>query len=205
MTFRLLRHTAWPALCSAALASACSSKPATADAFVSASLQPGGSGMCSIGFQSTIFEIGVATGTQPNTVKDGGSQAGGQVSVSCTVHPDNGGYDLSLFAELHDQGAMQLNSTSPVMSSGGQGVVGSFTKTVGTSSGQTFTANDCSISFTYMQEPVPNAAPIAGGRIWAHVSCQDAVGNSSFLLPDGGSTNQVCDAEADFLFENCGS
>jgi hypothetical protein len=203
MIFRLLRHAAWPALCSAVLASACSSSPAPPDAFVAASLQPGGAGKCSIGFQTKIFEVGVATGTQPNTVQNGKSQAGGEVSVSCTVHPDNGGYDLDLFVELHNQGAMQLNSTSPVMSSGGQGIIGSFTRDVG-GAGQTYNSNNCTISFQYMMEPVPNSMPIAGGRIWGHVSCPDAMGNSMFLT-DGGSASDVCDAEADFLFENCGS
>jgi hypothetical protein len=203
MNFRLLRHAAWPALCFAALAGACNSKPATADAFVSASLQPGGAGKCSLGFQTQIFEVGVSTGTQPNTVQDGKSQAGAQVSVSCTVHPDNGGWDLSLFVELHDKGAMQLNSTSPVMSSGGGGVIASFSRDVG-GAGQNYTANDCTISFKYMGENVPNAMPIADGRIWAHVSCPDAMGNSMFLT-DGGSASEECDAEADFLFENCGT
>jgi hypothetical protein len=202
MIFRLLRHAAWPALCSAAFASACSSKAAPADAYATATLQPGGAGMCSIGFQSMIFEVGVATGMQPNTIQNGGSQAGGQVSVSCTVHPDNGGYDLALFVELHGQGAMQVNSTSPVTTSGGQGVIGSFTHAVG-GTAQTYSASDCTIAFTYMQEPVPNSTPIAAGRIWGHVSCPDAVGNSSFVV-DGGSQSNVCDAEADFLFENCG-
>jgi hypothetical protein len=205
MIFRILRHAAWPALLAAAFAPACSSKAPPADAFALTTLQPGGAGHCSIGSQTTLIEVGVPVGTKPDTVQNGGSQAGGQVSVSCTVHPDSGGFDIDLSVELVGQGAMHVYSTASgaVTTSGAMGISATFSKSVG-SAGQSFTASDCSITYTYDHNPInPNITPIDAGRIWGHVSCVDAQANSDVILPDGGTAPQTCDAEADFLFENC--
>ena len=69
----------------------------------------------------------------------------------------------------------------------------------------TYRETDCTISFTYQQEAVPDNPPIAAGRIWGHISCPTAqVAGQTVMLPDGGTQNRQCDAEADFLFEQCG-
>jgi hypothetical protein len=204
MILRILRHAAWPALSAAAIASGCSSKAAPAEAYVVTSLQPGGAGVCrEFAQQTTLIQVGVATGTQPTTVPDGGSQAGAQVTVSCTVHPDSGGYDIDLSAELVGQGAISVHSTGSgtVTASGGMGLTATFAKSLG-GSGHSYTASDCTLTYMYNRGPVPNMMPIASGRIWAHVSCLDAQAMTDNVI-DGGTVPEVCDAEADFLFENC--
>jgi hypothetical protein len=174
------------------------------DAFAVASLQPGMGGACSFGQQVTLIEAGVATGTHPTTVSNGGSQGGAQVKVACTVHPDNNGYDIDLDVEIAGQGAMHVFSTGAgaVTSSGGTGISAAFSKSVG-GAGATFSANDCTLTYTYQMQPISNPMPVAPGRIWGHVSCPDAQSMVDVLLPDGGTVPQTCDAEADFLFENC--
>jgi hypothetical protein len=89
-----------------------------------------------------------------------------------------------------------------VTSSGAMGITATFSESVG-GSGQSYSASDCTLTYTYDHNPVPDSSPVAPGRIWAHVSCVDAMAMSSVLLPDGGTVPQTCDAEADFLFENC--
>jgi hypothetical protein len=204
MSLRILRHAAWPVLSVAAITSACSSKSAPPDAFAKTSLQPGMGGLCSFAQQTTLIEVGVPVGMKPDTVPNGGSQAGGQVNVGCTVHPDNGGYDIDLNVELVGQGAMHVYSTGAgaVTASGGTGISADFSKAVG-SSGETYSASDCTISYMYMRGTVPDSMPVAPGRIWAHVSCLDAQAMSNVITADGGTVSQTCDAEADFLFENC--
>ena len=44
-------------------------------------------------------------------------------------------------------------------------------------------------------QPVPTSPPIAAGRIWGHIKCPNAVSTST--------PGVACDAEADFLFEQC--
>jgi hypothetical protein len=173
------------------------------DAFALTTLQPGTGGLCSLGFQTRLMEVGIATGTHPSTVSNGQLQASAPVNVACTVHPDNNGYDIDLDVELAGQGAMHISSTGAgaVTSSGAMGISATFTKIVG-SSGQTFFANDCTFTYTYEMEPISTPTRVAPGRIWAHVSCPDAQGMTDFLV-DGGRVPEQCDAEADFLFENC--
>jgi hypothetical protein len=204
MILRILRHASWPVLSAAAITSACSSKSAPPDAFVVTSLQPGQGGLCSFAQQTTLIEVGVAVGMKPDTVQNGGSQAGGQVTVDCSVHPDSGGYDIDLSVELVGQGAMHVTSTGSgaVTSSGATGITATFSKSFG-SSGQSYSASDCTLTYKYMRNPVPDSTPVAPGRIWAHVSCLDAMAMSSVITMDGGTVPQTCDAEADFLFENC--
>jgi hypothetical protein len=174
------------------------------DAFALTSLQPGTGGLCSFAQQTTGIEVGVQTGTRPNTVPNGGSQAGAQVAVTCTVHPDNNGYDIDLSVVLAGQGDMHVYSTGAgaVTSSGAMGISATFSRAVG-GAAQAFSANDCTLTYTYQTKPISNPTPVAPGRIWAHVSCPDAQSMSDVLLPDGGTAPQQCDAEADFLFENC--
>jgi hypothetical protein len=174
------------------------------DAFAATSIQPGTSGVCSFAQQTAVIDVGVPTGSPPDTVSNGGSQAGAQVNVDCTVHPDNSGYDIDLNVEVVGQGAMHVYSTvaGAVASSGATGISATFSKSVG-GSAQSFSATDCTLTYMYQLAPVPNPMPVAPGRIWAHVSCPDAQTMVDVLLPDGGRVPEQCDVEADFLFENC--
>ena len=53
-----------------------------------------------------LIDIGQENRTQPTTVSDGNSQADGTVSVACTVHPNGGGFDVSLNVSLSSQGSI---------------------------------------------------------------------------------------------------
>jgi hypothetical protein len=84
-------------------------------------------------------------------------------------------------------------------SSGGSNIVASFTQ-----NGESFVESDCTIAFMYEGGTVPVSPPIAGGRIWAHLSCPSMVNSSTQrLLSNGMTVSEICDGEADFLFDDC--
>jgi hypothetical protein len=64
----------------------------------------------------------------------------------------------------------------------------------------TYSQSACTLAFTYNGTSVPDSPPIAAGRIWGHLSCPVAVGSAG---AGGGAAAPQCDAEADFLFEQC--
>jgi hypothetical protein len=206
MILRILRHATWPALLAAGTTSACTSPPATADAFVASYIQPSFmmAAACPFGSRKEWVDVGSPTGTQPTTVSDGNSQSGGNVSVSCSVHPNGSSFDLNLNAGLTGSGSMTITSSpnAPVSyPAGGMHVTGTF---LSGANGR-YASDSCAISYMYNNGKVPNTQPIAGGRIWAHLSCVNAqrTDGAGMLLPDGGTTPDTCDTEADFIFENC--
>jgi hypothetical protein len=202
MVFRILRHAAWPALLAAAIPAGCNSPPTPADAFITSYIQGVSStaALCPFGSQQQWINIGVATGNSPSTVSDQGSQAGGQVTVACTVRPNGNGFDVQLNAALSNTGSITVTSNTPITAaSGGMGVTGTFESgTLGR-----YSSKDCTITFAYNNGKVPVSPPIAAGRIWAHLSCVTATRSDLSYMVDGGSAPATCDTEADFLFENC--
>ncbi|HEY6461890.1 MAG TPA: hypothetical protein VIY73_17110, partial [Polyangiaceae bacterium] len=150
------------------------------DAFVSATL-------CN----DPAFALGHATTVRPSTVEDG--HAGDH--VACAVHPDASGFDLSLTASGSGS-ALTVTSTSPVVAGGGGGDDALTVVWQSTQTGPA-TATNCTLTFTYEGNPVPDSPAIAAGRVWGHVSCPDVP-----LLATGGVTPS-CDGEADILFEQC--
>jgi hypothetical protein len=203
MVTRILSHAAWPALLAAVISAGCNSPPPTADAMVTSYIQGVSqqSAICPFASQTQWVNIGVETGNSPATVPDQGSQAGGQVSVSCSVKANGNGFDVQLNAALSDVGSITITSNSPVSpTGGGMGVTGTFES--GTKG--RYTSDSCAITYKYLNGNVPVSPPIAPGKIWAHLSCVGAQRNDlSFMGPDGGTQNATCDTEADFLFENC--
>jgi hypothetical protein len=209
MVFRILvhsRHAVWVALLGACgMASACSNKNAPPpEAFVSATLGVGAqssSSMCGFGSHAT-FVIGTPhMGTEPEEVQDGDSTANGPVSVSCSVTAVGNGFDVNLNATLQGNTGGSLTIVSPqgkgaVTAQGGTGIQADFTSATAGTYGQT----DCTISYTYLNSPVPNMPVIAAGRIWGHISCPKAQSTSGQQM--GGGPAQ-CDGEADFLFQRC--
>jgi hypothetical protein len=178
----------------------CSSSPAhsqdggttsNADAFVQATV-------CS---QPWLL-AGQATTELPVTVRDGDSTGTEVFSVTCTVHAVGAGFDVSL--SLSDQGPQggSVTITSPagagdVSASGGSGISATFTSARGVIAH----GRDCTITPTYQGQPVSQNPSIFAGKIWGHVSCPAAVLTMEAGAPDAGGSK--CDAEADFLFENC--
>jgi len=207
----LARHAGWPALvATCAAVSACSSNhPAQPDAFIQATVGFGtesGPQVCNFGSVQQWLDIGTPVGGKPTTVQDGQSQAGSTVNVSCTVSTSGDGFDISLAATQQGLTGGSVIITSPagqgaVTQSGGSNISASFES----ESYGTYREDDCTISYLYQGETVPDMPPVAAGRIWGHISCPTAqVSGKTVTLPDGGTQNVQCDAEADFLFEQCG-
>jgi len=209
---RLARHAGWPALLAAcATASACSSNPApTAQAFVAATVGVGpmsNSTVCNLGTVEPWVDVGTAvggTGT-PVTQANGSNQGGAKVDVSCTVAASGNGFDIDLNVTLEGLNGGSVTITSPggmgaVTQSGGSGITGVFEN--GTQG--KYRETDCTIAFMYNGQPVvTSGGPLAAGRIWGHISCPTAEISGQTVMVDGGTQNVQCDAEADFLFEQC--
>lgn len=182
------------------------------DTFVNAGVGGGSSctGHPSLG---AFFRIGVATAGHPNTVQDGGQFQDDNVTVACTVHPQGGGFDISLSAITDGPNAGSLSITSPpgrgaVTSMPSSGFSASFVGAGGLIYREQAGASDptgCTITYAYDASgsiggvagdtPVPVTPPVAAGRIWGHIKCPNAVATAE--------PGTVCDAEADFMFEQC--
>jgi hypothetical protein len=105
--------------------------------------------------------------------------------VRCTVAASGDGFDVNLSANV----GTNSNATSGfvwitghVNSAGGQGLSATF---------DGYAARD-SCTVTPASSTTNGAALVAAGRIWGHISC-----------PMISLNGTVCDAEADFLFQNC--
>ena len=179
------------------------------DAFIAATVGVGPSSpstLCNVGSSTPGLDVGVPVNGKPITVLDGSQQAGSAVRVSCTVAPSGGGFDVSLEVSVDGPSGGDVTIISPggagaVTLSGGAGIAGSFTS----NSSGTYSQGDCTITFTYLGSSVATTPAVAPGRIWGHLSCPAAQASGETVLsPDGGIHNVQCDAEADFLFEQCG-
>jgi hypothetical protein len=171
----------------------------TPDAFIAAYVGPGTGSASLCGYRSNqpILQVGAATVPQPITFANGELQSGSAtLSVSCTVDPNDGGFNIQLSAEIGGPDGSSVIVAGLVTSAGGSNLQGTFTSAANGS----FTDSTCAITFTYNGGAVPVVPPVAAGRIWGHIDCPDATGPIS-PLADGGRT--TCDAYADFLFENC--
>jgi hypothetical protein len=211
MILRILRPTrsaGWVALVTAcAVSSACSSNSAPVEeTYISATVGDGTNGtLCHLDNQAWL-NIGTYETDLPTTQKNGSTLQGNLVKVSCTVATSGNGFDIALSATEEGIDGASVVITSPVgkgavTQSGGSGITGGFQSgTYGS-----YQETDCTIAFTYSGAVVPNMPPIAAGRIWGHLSCPQAqqLGMTT-RNPDGGAAVPVqCDAEADFLFQEC--
>ena len=170
--------------------------PPPPDAFVQATVGPGtqNPAACPLGGSPTAWlDLGTPIASKPTTVQNGSSTVGGTANVACTVHASVSGFDVSLDASVPGAQGGSISITSPagqgaVTTGGGTGLTATFTS----AQHGAYTANGCTLSFMYQGAQVPVTPEVAAGRIWGHVSCPHAqMGSSS------------CDAEADFLFEQC--
>jgi hypothetical protein len=205
MILHSLRHSGWLALVACTAAAACSKQPATETAYVSANVGPGSGDaetLCSaLGSQQSFLTVGeMLSPTQPTTVPEGTNN----LTVNCSVTPGaNGGYAIQLDAAL--PGPQELIVTGNVDGTTGGTVYAEFVNSMWGA----FQQSDCTLTYTYFNADIPMNERIASGSIFAHVSCPEAViqggsiTGSQIMLPDGGYANETCDAEADFLFQNC--
>ncbi len=204
-----LRHALpWVGLLAACgTAAACSSNSTPpADAYMAAEV--GGGPDCST-FPSPVttwLPVGTDTADKPTTVADQGSTGSGTATIDCMVHPSGSGFDiaLSIVVAGNPGGHVTITSQSgqgTVTTSGGTGITASFYNSVDLGP---YSETDCTISYTYLGQPVPISPPIAAGRIWGHLNCPHATESGQTTTgPDGGPTTIACAASADFLFEQC--
>jgi hypothetical protein len=196
------RLSAPAALLMCILATACSSQPPPARVYANVSIGPAPNavgGMCNyMSFQPFLL-LG-SPGQQPMRVDDGV----GQAHVTCTVTPSTGGtFKVQLSATSTAPTGGQMTIVGQVdPQTGGQMVAATF---VGTTNGNptgNYSSTACTVTYSYMNGVVPLAeAPVAAGRIWAHISCPAA--QNPDLMNMGMPV--TCDTEGDFVFENCGS
>ena len=202
MISRIFTHAAWPALLACIAAASCSSPAPTPDAMVSASLAAGpNGGLCPFASDTQFVTIGTPTGPKPVTVSDGGSQGGAGVAVACTVIPSNGGFEVQASATIQGSQGGSLTIIGHVDGSGGSGLHGGFTGIQGQSFDQ---ESGCTVTYKMNGQSLPTSSPVAGGRIWGHIDCLAAQTTGVYrTATDGGSALAQCEAQADFLFENC--
>jgi hypothetical protein len=209
---RLTRHAGWLALLGAcATVSACSNNPAPVpQAFIAATVGVGpmsDSRVCNFATLQQWLEVGTGVGSKtPDTQTDGSNQGGAKISVACTVSASGSGFDIDLSVTQDGTQGGSVTITSPggtgaVTQSGGTGITGVFES----ATNGRYRETDCTIAFTYMGQPVvTQGGPLAAGRIWGHISCPTAQVSGQTVMVDGGTQDVQCDAEADFLFEQCG-
>ena len=173
-----------------------------ADAFVQAAVGSGpqsSAAMCPLGPGTAAWlNVGSATAGKPTTVQDGGNNGTGNVAVTCKVTPSGNGFDIDLSIDQNGAQGASITISSPA----GQGAVTTSGATTGITAtftsvdnGGPYSSNNCTLTFAYQGQPVPVSPPVAAGRIWGHVSCP--------VAQLGGQPGKQCDAEADFLFEQC--
>jgi len=209
MTLLNLARVAGSALGVGLVASACSSTPAQPQAFVKLVMTSSTTfpGMC-VGYPSdtTVMQVGepgdanVTPAVQPTRVTTGASS----VLISCSVHPTgNDNFQVTLAisqGNVSGMGSSSLTVSGVVNSStGGSNVDGNVSTTVGGG----YQSKTCSVTFnTPGTGASPSGPPVDAGRIWAHLSC-DGIQDPSITTQSGGLS--TCDAEVDFIFENCGT
>ncbi len=163
-----------------------------AQAEVATTLNPSGnpmySGACPVGSPTDVLTIGNDPGSgTPMTVGDGMG-----AMISCTVHPDGSGFDVSLKATVPggSGGTLTITSASgqPVTTMGGMGL--SATMDASAENYGVYSGMSCTLDYNNAR----SNPPIAAGRIWGHVNCQVAMDTSS----------HTCAIDAQFVFENCG-
>jgi hypothetical protein len=152
---------------------------------------------------TTVLEVGQpgTSSSQPVRVTSGTTDPA--LQISCSVHPQGSSYavnlQLSQGTNVSGSGSSSLTVTGVVDPAAGatMDVVGD----VSTNNGGEYSSGTCSITFsTPGAGASPSGPPVAAGRIWAHLSCP-AAQNAAIVVGAGPAT---CDAEADFIFENCG-
>ena len=109
---------------------------------------------------------------------------------------------MSLGAAQGGVAGASIQITSPpgagdVTLAGGTSIQATFSDATGF-----YVGSGCTIAYMYRGHPVPGPADaVAPGRIWGHLECPALV--ATLQGADGGRASAECEAEADFLFENC--
>ncbi len=177
------------------LASACSDpEPAIAKVFASAIVTSGNtvgvndSSICQLQ-NERLFSVG----TEADPVSDGTSVAGAGVGIECIVAPSGDGFSVTATVRVQGKGSVFFQ--------------GELTKTgVQTGLHATFATDDIGVfdatgaktcTFTYTPlANTPDNPPIAAGRIWGTLACEEITNNSQ-------SPDRVCRGTSQIRLENC--
>jgi|HubBroStandDraft_6_1064221.scaffolds.fasta_scaffold69069_2 hypothetical protein len=195
------------------VASACGAAPAPPQAYVLLQMSgdsPAAQGNCP-GYSSdtTLMQIGMAGNpnaspmpTPPTRVATGAQH----IAIACSVHQEGDSFAVNLqIAQGNVAGTGSTTLTVDGMVSASAGGTNVTSDVSNTNSGD-FHSTACTITFDTSSMngtgAQPSTTPIAPGRIWAHLSCP-ADTNMSVTTGSGGPA--ICDAEVDFIFENCGT
>jgi hypothetical protein len=175
-------------------------------AFVQLAMSPSlaSPGMC-VGYPTNaplmqVGQPGVPTDNppiQPTRVSTGTQS----VTIACSVHQEGDSFAINLRiaqGNVSSTGATTLTITGMVnASTGGTNLTGDVSNTIAGN----YSSSACTVSFgTPGAGASPQGPSVAAGRIWAHLSCP-AVQSSAVTTQSGAPS--TCDAEADFVFENC--
>ena len=185
VTPRLLLTVAAAAIASSFLGCG-SDTPATPQAAVTSQILPGPAGAksCTTN-RAVVWSIGSGTGGDV-PIKDGDNQNGAGVSVGCKVAGnDAAGYDVAATATLAGQGTVAVTGHVTTSSAPQTGITGKFIDASGLGS---FSDTNCTLTF------VGGNQGVAGGRIWATLTCTNEVDSKS---------SSVCEGDSVFRFENC--
>ncbi len=211
MTLLHLARTAGLAAGVGLVASACGSAPAPAQAYVFLQMSgdsPAAEGNCA-GYptDTTLMQVGMAgdpnaspKATPPTRVSTGAQH----VAIACSVHQEGDSFAVSLQiaqGNVGTTGATTLTVSGMVSATTGGA---NLTSDVSNTNSGDFHSTACTITFDTSKGAgaLPDGPPVAPGRIWAHLSCP-ADTNMSVTTASGGPG--ICDAEVDFIFENCGT
>src|SRR5579872_621613 len=152
-----------------------------------------GNPFCGTSQTTDWFTLGSATPGKPMTVQSGSTVGDANVTVQCTVHPHSApsaGFDASVSINVQDASGVMNAFVSfdsfggQLVYAGGTGISAHFTTPSGA-----IDASGCTLTFTYQGKRILDGSPIGPGHLWGHLSCS---------MP-----KTACDAEADFLVENC--
>jgi hypothetical protein len=163
-----------------------------AQAAVIWNVSPGTNSATGCGAVDDTWEIGNPESAPIATVPNGGTSNGVPVTVNCVVAPNSGGYAIVANVQYGNEGALTVTGQVTVGADGeaetSTAISGVFNDNLGLVAN--LSQNNCTVTFTQN----PNMG-IAAGRIWGVIDCPQAT---------TGTGSEVCDGNAEFLFEGCG-
>lgn len=152
-----------------------------------------GAHVSACGAVNDTFAIGNPEGSPIVTAPSGSSVDGVPVTVNCAVSPNGTGYAVTANVQYGNEGSLTIEgqiNVAPSATPGAQtGIRGNFNDRVPGGLIADLTDTNCTITFT--RNPKMG---IAATRIWGVIDCPQASAQSG----------EVCDGNAEFLFENCG-
>lgn len=155
------------------------------------SVSPGDNATSSCGAMNDTWSVGDTSMNPLEVVSSGSTSNGVQVLVACVVAPTATGFSVMADVQYGSKGSLSISGPIAVVGSAQPGVQMGVTGLFGDHLGLNadLSESDCTVTFNQN----PNMG-VAATRIWGVIDCPHAT----------ASDGTVCDATAQFLFENCG-